>query len=90
MTVEEWYKPVPKNVRFKPCICGYNRRRIMFYYGQLSLVCNNCGLMSPYATSHEQAKLNWNRIVEDTNSEKHYYPIEEPYRFIPPQEKQAS
>ena len=83
INVEEWYKPRPKTPRFKPCICGYNRRKVISYYGRIGYVCNNCGLMSPTGYSHERARDNWNWIIENKDAEKRYYPIENPYRYIP-------
>ena len=53
-----------------PCVCGHGRRKHCNMYVQKSgrfyyyLVCEKCGLKSPYADTEEEAKEKWNAMIE--------------------------
>ena len=76
MTVEELkveaaklgYKIIKKQeyIKFKPCICGCNKRGLWYRSGGTRLYkCNNCGLEAPEGSNDKEAKLNWNKMIEE-------------------------
>lgn len=52
-------------VKFKPCPCG--RKYPAHWYGPDGVFyrCPNCDLTAAPAKTNQQAKINWNRMVED-------------------------
>ena len=81
MTVEELKKEAAKlgyniikkqeDIRFKPCVCGCNRRKHCYSYGNtVSFECKNCGLTSPKGSDEREAKLNWNKMIEEKTNDR--------------------
>ena len=83
MTVEELKKEAAKlgyniikkqeYIRFKPCICGCNQRKrwygINSYETTVFFKCKNCGLTSPKGSDEKEAKLNWNKMIEEKEND---------------------
>lgn len=67
-----------EGVHFVPCICGYNRRKVIHDYyfdgeffsgsGKWFYVCNKCKLMGYMGTSHRDAKIKWNQMIDDVEA----------------------
>ena len=81
MTVEELKKEAAKlgysiikkqeYIRFNPCVCGCNNRSHWYGYGTtVFFECNNCGLRSPAGLNEKEAKLNWNKMIEEKTNGK--------------------
>lgn len=81
MTVEELKKEAAKlgyniikkqeYIRFKPCVCGCNRRTHWYSYeNTVFFECNNCGLKSPIGLDEKEAKLNWNKMIEEKQNDR--------------------
>lgn len=81
MTVEELKKEAAKlgysiikkqeYIRFKPCICGCNNRKHWYSYGNsVFFECTNCGLKSPIGLDEKEAKLNWNKMIEEKQNDR--------------------
>lgn len=81
MTVEELKKEAAKlgyniikkqkYIRFNPCVCGCNRREHWYGYGQTKFFrCKNCGLKSPEGSNEKEAKLNWNKMIEEKQNDR--------------------
>lgn len=78
MSSNEWHEPISKNVRFKPCICGYNRHKAVHDYyfdgrffvgsGRWFYVCNKCKLIGYSGVSHRDAKIKWNLMIDDVEA----------------------
>ena len=56
-----------ENVKFLPCICGANRRTEWWNMKEhgWSYECNRCGQTSLVGKTKKDAKLNWNRMIEE-------------------------
>ena len=76
MTVEELkveaaklgYKLIkkPEYVKFRPCICGCNKRELWHRIGGTEFYkCKNCGLIAPEGFNDREARLNWNKMIEE-------------------------
>lgn len=62
---------IPEKVKLLPCVCG--RKRITEWYHQghkIFYACPDCDLHSDWATTRLQAKLNWNKLVEEQANER--------------------
>lgn len=56
-------KKIEKYDRFKPCVCGHNRRSTIYAGGGIYYECKICGLQSPPGKSEKEAKLRWNDLI---------------------------
>ena len=59
----------PERIKFLPCVCGCNLRHHYYsYYGSQHFKCKRCGLESPSGNSEREARLNWNKMIEENNT----------------------
>lgn len=57
---------IPEKVKLLPCVCG--RKRIDCWYRndhREYYRCVNCGLTSSTGKNNREAKLNWNKMIEE-------------------------
>lgn len=61
-----------KSIKLLPCTCGSKRRTMWITTAggtkgvQRILVCDKCGMEAPPGNTIQEAKENWNRIIEES------------------------
>lgn len=62
---------IPEKVTLLPCICGSERRtRVFIMRGHEYYTCVKCGLVAKDGKSNREAKLNWNKMIEEMQNGK--------------------
>ena len=62
-------------IKFKPCRCGCNRRSIYSIYNcatgesGVQYRCNKCNRESPIGKTEKEAKILWNKMIEELEEE---------------------
>lgn len=56
---------IPEKVKLLPCVCG--RRRLVLWWGNHgeSYACPICGSEGESGKNNRQARLNWNKMIEE-------------------------
>ena len=61
-----------KSIKLLPCICGSERRTMWITTAggikevQRILVCDKCGMKAPPGNTIQEAKENWNKMMEES------------------------
>lgn len=62
---------IPEKVTLLPCVCGSERcTRVFIMRGQEYYACTKCGLVAKDGKSNREAKLNWNKMIEEVQNER--------------------
>ena len=62
-----------ERIKFLPCVCGCNKRIEWFRYIEpkgYSYQCRNCDNKAPMGKTKKEAKLNWNKMIEELRREE--------------------
>ena len=57
--------PIQENIKFLPCVCGYNRRSHLITRTGEFYECQKCGIQSPEGKNETEAKKLWNKMIEE-------------------------
>lgn len=61
---------IPENVKLLPCVCGNEKHHRVFIMSGLQYYsCRECGLVAEDGKTERQAKLNWNKMIEEKMKE---------------------
>ena len=62
---------IPEKVTLLPCVCGSERRtRVFIMSGKEYYKCTKCGLWAKNGKSNREAKLKWNKMIEEVLNER--------------------
>lgn len=57
---------IPEPVKLLPCVCGNDKHHRVFIMSGLQYYsCQKCGLVAEDGKTERQAKLNWNKMIEE-------------------------
>ena len=57
---------IPEKVKLLPCVCGNDKHHRVFIMSGLQYYsCRKCGLVAEDGKTERQAKLNWNKMIEE-------------------------
>lgn len=61
---------IPEHIKLLPCVCGNAKHhRVFIMRGLQYYSCQKCGLVAEEGKTERQAKLNWNKRIEEKTNE---------------------
>lgn len=61
---------IPEKVKLLPCVCGRKRIRPYYQTGGYEFYRCDCGLVAEKDKKSNQARLNWNKMIEEVQNGK--------------------